>query len=142
MANLIRLEPNELKKVQMMLPMALKLDTTTDPGQEYFLAADKLLQGNPKQTLWTQYTDSTEKFFTGIWRSEPGKWRVTYTEEEFCQLLEGTSIITSTDGQALTVKAGDSFVIPRGFIGTWEVVDRTTKRFVIYEPGAMGAPAD
>ena len=55
-----------------MLPKALKLDTTTDPGQEYFLAADKLVQGNPKQTLWTQYTDCTEKFFTGIWRSEPG----------------------------------------------------------------------
>lgn len=125
-----------------MLSKALKLDEATDPGEEYFLAAEKLVQGNPKQTIWSQYTDRTEKFFTGIWRSEPGKWKVTYTEEEFCYLLEGTSILTSTDGQALTVKAGDSFVIPRGFMGTWEVIDRTTKRFVIYEAGPLGLPHD
>jgi uncharacterized cupin superfamily protein len=24
-------------------------------------------------------------------------------------------------------------VVPRGFIGTWEVVERTTKRFVMFE---------
>lgn len=118
------------------------LEAAPNTGEEYFLAAEKLVRGNPKQTIWTQYTDGTQKFFTGIWRSEPGKWKVTYTEEEFCLLLEGTSIITSTDGQALTVKAGDSFVVPRGFIGTWEVIDRTTKRFVVYEPGPIVMPAD
>lgn len=42
-------------------------------------------------------------------------------------------VITGADDQALTVRAGDSFVIPRGFVGTWEVVDRTTKWFVICE---------
>ena len=42
-------------------------------------------------------------------------------------------VITGADSPALTVRAGDSFVIPRGFVGTWEVVDRTTKRFVICE---------
>jgi uncharacterized cupin superfamily protein len=112
------------------------LSDPTDPGEDYFVSPDKLLSGNPKQTLWTQYTDATGKFFTGIWRSEPGKWRVAYTEEEYCQMIEGLSVITGADGQALTVRAGDSFVIPRGFVGTWEVVDRTIKRFVIYE--AMG----
>jgi hypothetical protein len=118
----------------MTLPAALKLDTTpSGPGEEYFLAPEKLVHGNPKQTLWTQYTDSAEKFCAGIWRSEPGKWRVSYTEEEFCHMLEGTSIIESTSGHAITVNAGESFVIPRGFVGTWEVVTRSTKRFVISE---------
>jgi uncharacterized cupin superfamily protein len=51
-------------------------------------------------------------------------------------MLAGTSIIASAQGPTLTVKAGDSFVIPRGFVGTWEVVEQTTKRFVIYEAGA------
>lgn len=120
----------------MNLIKALKLDAPSGPGEEYFLAAEKLLHGNPKQTIWTQYTDGTGKFFAGIWRSEPGKWKISYTEEEFCYMLEGTSIIESTEGQALTVKAGESFVVPRGFVGTWEVVERTTKRFVVYEAGA------
>ena len=120
----------------MTLIKALSLDTPIGAGEEYYLAAEKLVHGNPRQTIWIQYTDATEKFFAGIWRSEPGKWRVSYTEEEFCLLLEGRSIIESTDGQAFSVSAGDSFVVPRGFVGTWEVVERTTKRFVVYEAGA------
>lgn len=55
----------------MMLPKALKLEIPIDPGEEYFLPAGKLVQGNPKQKIWTQCTERTEKFFTGIWRSEP-----------------------------------------------------------------------
>jgi len=108
-------------------------DTTDGPGQEYHLAADKLLVGNPRQTVWMDYTDPSKQFFAGLWRSEPGKWKVRYTEEEYCHLLEGVSVIEDAAGHAVTVKAGDSFVVPRGFVGTWEVVERTTKRFVIYE---------
>ena len=83
------------------------------------------------------YTDSTNQFFVGVWRSEPGKWRIAYTEEEYCLMLEGTSVITSESGEAITLVAGDSFVIPRGFVGTWEVVVATTKRFVIYEKAVV-----
>ena len=35
----------------------------------------------------------------------------------------------------MTLSAGDSVVVPRGFIGTWEVVEPTRKIYVIYEPG-------
>ena len=119
-----------------MSPKARQLGAPTEAGEEYFLPAEKLISGNPKQTLWTQYTDASEKFFAGVWRSEPGKWMISYTEEEFCHMLEGVSVIESNEGQVLTVRAGDSFVIARGFVGTWEVVERTTKRFVIYEAGA------
>lgn len=114
-------------------PHLLKLDQPIGSGEEYRLPPEKLISGNPRQTSWTQYTDGTGKFFAGIWRSEPGKWNISYTEEEYCYMLEGTSIIAHTDGTSVTVTAGESFVIPRGFVGTWEVVETTTKRFVIYE---------
>ncbi len=120
----------------MTIPKTLKLDVPSGPGEEYFLAPEKRIEGNPKQTIWTQYQDATDKFFAGVWRSEPGKWKVSYTEEEFCHILEGISVLVALDGSTLTVHAGESFVIPRGFVGTWEVVERTTKRFVIYEAGA------
>ena len=110
------------------------LHATADaPGEPYHLAADKLVAGNPLQTVWMHYTDASRQFLVGLWRSEPGKWKVHYTEEEYCHLLEGVSVIEDTAGHAVTVKAGDSFVVPRGFVGTWEVVQRTTKRFVIFE---------
>jgi uncharacterized cupin superfamily protein len=111
----------------------LKLDELSVAGEDYYLAAEKLIEGNPKQTLWMQYTDPSEQFFAGIWRSEPGKWRIAYSEEEYCHMQEGVSVITDETGAAVTVKAGESFVIPRGFVGTWEVVETSTKRFVIYE---------
>lgn len=115
---------------------ALKLDLPSTPGETYFLPAEKRLEGNPLQTVWVQYTDLSKQFFAGVWRSEPGKWRVAYTEEEVCHMLEGRSILTGDDGAVMEVTAGESFVVPRGFTGTWEVVETTTKRFVIYEAGA------
>jgi uncharacterized cupin superfamily protein len=105
-------------------------------AEEYYLPAEKLISGNPKQTAWTHYADPTGRFFAGFWHSEVGKWKISYTEEEFCEMLEGTSVITDARGHAVTVSAGERFVIPRGFVGTWEVVVPSKKLFAIYEPGA------
>jgi len=104
-------------------------------GEAYFVAPHKLLSGNPKQTAWVQHASADQRFSAGLWHSEVGTWSIRYTEDEYCRILEGCSIITSDDGHALTVHAGDEFVIPRGFVGTWEVVEPTLKRFVIHEPG-------
>lgn len=113
-----------------------KLNASPAQAESYTLPAEKLLAGNPTQTLWMHYTDASGKFCTGLWKSEPGTWKIAYTEEEFCHLLEGTSIVTDAAGHAVTLVAGDEFVIPRGFVGTWQVLHTTTKRFVIYEPNA------
>jgi uncharacterized cupin superfamily protein len=117
-----------------MPPSVLLLDPAPQGGEEYHLPQDKLLSGNPLQRLWPAYTDATGVFFAGQWQSEPGKWSVAYTEEEYCEILEGCSILTDAQGAALTVRKGDRFVIPRGFVGTWEVVDTTRKIYVIHEP--------
>jgi uncharacterized protein len=103
--------------------------------EEYYLPEHRLIAGNPKQTLWMEYTDDSGQFFVGVWESEIGKWSVSYTEEEYFQVLEGRSVITAEDGRALEVCSGESMVIPRGFKGTWEVIEPTRKTFVIYEPG-------
>ncbi|AZP13937.1 cupin domain-containing protein [Undibacterium parvum] len=110
-----------------------KMEFANLAAEEYFLASEKLIQGNPKQTIWQHYTDPSAKFLTGIWQSEIGKWRINYTEEEFCQMLQGVSILTDADGREVTLKAGDNFVIPRGFQGTWEVLELSRKIYVIYE---------
>jgi uncharacterized cupin superfamily protein len=115
--------------------MLRKFDNSRVAVHEYFLSGDKLIDGNPKQSVWNHYGDPSEKFFAGFWHSEIGKWKISYTEEEFCQILQGISVITDTDGNAVTVSAGDNFVVPRGFVGTWEVVEPTRKIYVIYEGG-------
>ncbi|MCA6063560.1 cupin domain-containing protein [Thalassolituus marinus] len=102
-------------------------------AEEYYLDADKLISGNPKQSLWLEYQDPSGQFFAGVWSSEVGEWRVNYNEEEYCRIISGISTMTDSEGNATTVKAGDEFVIPAGFSGVWKVVETTTKRFVIYE---------
>jgi uncharacterized protein len=104
-------------------------------GEEYFLPPEKLLQGNPRQTVWMQYTDQSGQFMVGIWHSERGRWKILYTEQEYCRMLEGVSVITDQAGVAITVRAGDEFVIPAGFSGSWEVQEPTRKHFVIHDPG-------
>ena len=114
-----------------------KLPPAAVEPESYFLAPEKLLCGNPRQTLWMHYTDPTKRFCVGEWHSEVGKWKIAYTEEEYCRMLEGTSVITDERGNSVTLAAGESCVVPRGFIGTWEVVTPTRKTFVIYEVGAQ-----
>ena len=118
-----------------MIPLQVrKFDASQLVGEDYYLPTEKLIAGNPKQTLYKHYSDASGKFFTGVWQSEAGKWHVQYSEEEYCQLQQGISIITDHEGNAVTVSAGESFDIPRGFIGTWEVVEPTKKIYVVYEP--------
>ncbi len=107
--------------------------STSVPAEHYHPAAERLVQGNPQLTVWQHYTDPSGQFSVGEWQGEVGSWRVQYTEEEFCQIIEGVSTITGDDGAALTVRAGDRFVIPAGFKGTWQVLERTRKTYVIYE---------
>ena len=114
--------------------MTIKMLNITGACEEYFIAPEKLIQGNPLQKIWIEYTDPSEQFFVGIWQSEQGKWHIHYTEEEYCHILEGESeIFDLSNNQKMIVKPGDRFVIPAGFTGTWTVIKATKKHFVIYE---------
>ncbi|RQS35576.1 cupin domain-containing protein [Burkholderia sp. Bp8992] len=121
------------------MPAVLDISTITDalaPSGEpvqYRLPPAKLIAGDPLQTLTPGFTSPCGRFSTGIWESTPGRWHVAYTEAEYCEILEGTSVIADRDGNTKTVRAGDRFTIPPGFSGTWEVVERTRKIFVAYD---------
>lgn len=95
-----------------------------------------IVSGKPTTKLQNYYTDATGQFFSGIWEASPGKWRVSYGEEEFCAILAGKVILTDADGHAETFKTGDAFIIPKGFSGTWETVEAVKKWYVIFEPKA------
>lgn len=123
-------------------PRAAVLLLPTRPrvaAEEYPVAPEKLIEGDPRQTAWIEYQDPTGRFSVGIWSSEVGAWRIRYTEDEYCRILEGRSVITDEAGNAVTVGPGDEFTIPAGFVGTWRVLEATRKRFVIHEHAATDA---
>lgn len=41
--------------------------------------------------------------------------------DEFVQVLEGEVTLTNIDGEAATYKQGDTFLVPKGWMGTWDM---------------------
>jgi uncharacterized cupin superfamily protein len=96
--------------------------------------AERVLAGKPQLTVWNHYSEGTQQFFAGFWAATRGRWVVRYTEHEFCHLLAGRVVITSDAGERMEFGSGDSFVVPAGFVGTWEVVEDCRKLYAIFEP--------
>jgi uncharacterized cupin superfamily protein len=53
---------------------------------------------------------------------------------EFFHLIEGKVIITSENGQSWTIRKGEAAIVPAGFKGTWETVERVRKHYVTFAP--------
>ena len=102
-------------------------------GEASTPAADKLLAGSPRQTVANYFADATQQFFAGRWSSSPGKWRIRYTESEFCCLIRGRVALENAAGDRWEFGAGAAFVVPAGFEGTWEVIEDCTKFYAIFE---------
>lgn len=120
----------------MSTTRVLKLGAQAVPVERHELAAAKRISGNPVQSVQNEYTSADGHFMVGTWGSDVGCWHIAYTEEEYCELLEGHSVITHESGETMHVRKGDRFVIPAGFRGTWEVVEPTRKIYVISEDKA------
>jgi uncharacterized cupin superfamily protein len=118
----------------MALDALHQIDDTSGEPERGAPAPDRVVFGSPTFETWSTYESADGKYFAGLWRATPGRWRIAYTEWEYCEMLEGVSTITSAHGKALTFKAGDRFVLEPGFEGTWEVVETTLKRYVIHLP--------
>lgn len=67
----------------------------------------------------------------GLWEGEPGhvsfdSWPYT----EFCVMLAGRVALVDREGGRREFIAGDAFVVPRGFSGTWQTLEPARKYFV------------
>ena len=97
----------------------------------------RVVRGTAEQRAWVLYEDATGQFAAGIWECDEGCWEVHYTESEFFQMLEGRIRIVDAAQNVREVVAGESFVIPVGFRGTWEVLEPARKYFVTFETKAI-----
>ena len=89
----------------------------------------KVISGDPEFTTWS--LEEENGLYCGIWEATPGKWHVSYDEWEYCRILAGVSILTENNAEPVTLRAGDTFIIRPGFVGTWEVLETTRKDYVI-----------
>ena len=118
----------------MNTPQIVSINEKGTVRKDYLLAPERLVSGNPQLTLWELFSDVSNNFSVGVWRGDVGAWNIAYKKDEYCEILEGKSVLTNQDGVRVTVNKGDRFVIPKGFTGTWEVVEPTKKIYASHEP--------
>ena len=118
------------------MPSIIPISHSTVGEPRTPVAAERLLRGQPTQAVGNAYSSADQAFHCGIWEGDVGAWRVRYTEHELCHMLAGKVRMIDNDGRETVVAAGDSFVIPAGFEGIWEVLEPARKLYAVYEPGA------
>lgn len=108
------------------------------------IPAAQLESGTPRQSGITYFERPEIGLSAGIWECTAfiGKME-PYPVDEFMLVLEGEVTIAEPGGKQTTIRAGESFVLPRGLKCQWRQTGKMRKFFVIYEApaGAPTAPA-
>lgn len=115
------------------IPNVVSFADPVPKSEPYRPPADRILAGDPVQTAANLFQSADGRFNCGIWECQPGKWRVVFTESEFCRLVAGVIVVRGDDGSERTFRAGDAFVSPAGFTGTWDVLEPAKKLYAFYE---------
>lgn len=89
------------------------------------------IEGNPTMKTWVQHTSIDGSVISGTWEASLGTWHASYKFYEFVHLIEGQITITPDDKPAVTLRAGDGFVVEPGFRGTWAIEKPVKKHFCI-----------
>lgn len=97
---------------------------------------ERLLRGNPLRETWNALDaplNGAGELSTGVWRCEPGQWRIAFgpTEPEIFSVLEGRCRLHREDGSCEQAGPGQAIRIPPGFSGSFEVIERMTKVYVM-----------
>ena len=120
----------------MSIESIVDFSEATTAAERFAPAAEKVLKGEPNQTVYNHYNSPCGQLNAGVWEGEIGQWKVNYTEHEYCEIVQGVSVLRDEEGKSKTLRAGDRFVIPAGFKGTWEVLEACRKIYVVFEQKA------
>lgn len=98
-----------------------------------------IVSGNPRQTVTEIFRSPDGRYVAGIWTCRVGAFRIDFEHDEFIHLIEGAVTTTDASGHARSYRAGDAFVAPRGWSGTWTVTEPVKKHYTCYTAPEAGA---
>jgi len=98
-------------------------------------APERSIGTPPRRLSAERYSADDGALSMGDWACEPGAWRIAFhpARHEFFQVIRGRLRIVDAVGQAREFGPGDSGIIPAGFVGTFEVLEAVTKRYVMLD---------
>jgi uncharacterized protein len=98
---------------------------------------ERLVQGNPLRETWNlvQADLPAGEVFCGVWRCEPGRWRIAMgeTERELFTVIAGRCRVHDQHGGFEEAGPGEGLYMPPGFEGEFEVLETLTKSYMICE---------
>src|SRR6218665_3848455 len=90
------------------------------------------LDRNQMEALLTVWADQQLGDEAGVWEAEPGTFSAHRADyHEICLVLSGSAVLTEDGQPPIQVSAGDLFVTPAGWRGTWTVQETLRKVFVL-----------
>jgi uncharacterized cupin superfamily protein len=93
--------------------------------------AERLVSGDPSFKTWPQDASRDDSVLTGVWEATPGETHsIKGTTFEFCHIISGVVEITEKNGEIVTYRAGDSFVMKPGFVGIWRTIETVRKIYI------------
>jgi len=104
-------------------PVRLDSDKLAGLGLEEFEPFPKeiVLSGRSKHSYHTFF--SGEEVVVEVYEAEPAKLKIDepWPYDEFIYVLSGKLVLTDAKGEVTQFVAGESLVVPKGFVGTWEM---------------------
>ena len=83
-------------------------------------------------SVWRYAALGSRSLESGVWEASAATWTEDdYPVEEVCIMVAGHLRLTDSDGTAHDLRVGDAFHLPKGWSGTWEVVEDMQKFYVI-----------
>ncbi len=67
----------------------------------------------------------------GVWEATPGKFRRQVKEAEFSHFIAGRCKFHHDGGEILDIEPGDAVFFPANTQGTWEIIEKTRKTYLI-----------
>ena len=93
---------------------------------------DEGITGEGEPLGFRTYNFHTGNIMVSVYESKPGKVRIEGSVyDEFITVLEGTLILRPDSGGEYTYKAGESLIVPKGYIGGWEMPERFRELIVV-----------
>lgn len=124
------------------LPAKLVRIDASDLSQARSGQPSRPLRGHTTYKTLDVFSGNSGKAHAGVWEATAGAFQSNIQGYiEFCHIVEGSCRLVDPDGTVHHFRAGDSFVLPDGFCGHWEVDERVKKVFVTTEVDATATEA-
>ncbi len=111
------------EKIGAPAPVRLDAEKLAGLGLEEFepFPKEMVLSGRSKHSYHTFF--SGKEVVVEVYEAEPAKLKIDepWPYDEFIYVLSGKLVLTDARGEVTQFVAGESLVVPKGFIGIWDM---------------------